>query len=166
MPGARSRLCSLALLLLVSLGCARTGPRTRTIVTGKIEPGQIHFVTDVEPEPDPDAPSGWRVACIRINIQRANTGESFFCEFGVEVPIRSKDGPISLRLAQRITAERTHEAAEAVFSAATPESGLGMLCQTLKTTLKPMLWASIEGSRVKTPCHKKSIPVQFGDFVS
>ena len=151
----------LALLLLLSSGCVRTVPRT--IVTGKIEPGQIHFVTIVKPRKDKS--SGWRAACIRINIQRANTGESFLCEFGVEVPIQNNDGPISLPLAQRITAERVHEAAEAVFSAATPVSGLGLLCQALKTELKPTLWASIEGSRVMTPCHEESIPVQFGELV-
>jgi hypothetical protein len=161
MPGAHSRLHWLALLLLVSSGCGRTGPRT--IVTGKIEPRQVHFVTTVSPRKG--QPSGWRVACIRINIQRANTGESFLCEFGVEVPIQNDDGPISLPLAQRITAERVHEAAEAVFSSATPASGLGLLCESLKKTLKPLLWASIEGSRVMKPCHEESIPVQFGEFV-
>jgi hypothetical protein len=161
MSGAHSRLHSLALVLLVSLGCVRSGPRT--LVAGKIEPGQIHFVTTVKPRKG--EPSGWRVACIRINIQRWNTGESFLCEFGVEVPIQNDNGPISIPLAQRITAERIHEAAEVVFSAATPESGLGLLCESLKKTLKPILWASIEGSRVMTPCHKKSIPVQLGDFV-
>ncbi|QRO02438.1 hypothetical protein JRI60_08530 [Archangium violaceum] len=148
---------------MVSSGCGRTGPRTRTIVTGRIEPGQIHFVTIVKPRKD--EPSGWRAACIRINIQRANTGESFLCGFGVEMPIQNDDGPISLPLAQRITAERIHEAAEVVFSSATPASGLGLLCESLKKTLKPMLWASIEGSRVKTSCHKKAIPVQLGNLV-
>jgi len=71
---------------------------------------------------------------------------------------------LSLPLAQRITAERIHEAARSVFGSATPESPLGLLCQTLKTTLKPLLSASIGGSRVNTECHKKTIPVQFGEF--
>lgn len=161
MPGSITRLCALAMLLPVFSGCAPRGGRPRTIVTGRIEPRQIHYVTTVEHTKD--EPSGWRATCIHINIQRKNTGESFLCKFGVEVPMQNDQGPISLPLAQRITAERIHEAARNVFGSATPESPLGMLCQTLKTTLKPLLRASIGGSRVNTECHQKTIPVQLGE---
>jgi hypothetical protein len=154
---------SALLLLSLSSGCAPSGRRTRTIVTGKIEPRQIHFVTIVEQTED--EPGGWRATCVHINIQRRNTGESFLCRFSVEVPIQNDDGPVSVPLAQRITAERTHEAARIVFGSATIESPLGMLCETLKTTLKPLMTASIRGSRVRTLCHEKTIPVQFGELV-
>jgi hypothetical protein len=162
MPRQIARLCALAVLLSILSGCALRGRRTRTIVTGKIEPRQIHYVTTVEHTGN--EPGGWRATCIHINIQRKNTGESFLCRFGVEVPIRNNDGPVSLPLAQRITAKRTDEAARLVFGSATPESPLGMLCQTLKSTLKPLLSASIGGTRVNTECHEKTIPVQFGEF--
>jgi hypothetical protein len=81
------------------------------------------------------------------------------------MPIENKDGPISIPLAQRIAAERTNEAAQIAFEAATPESPLGLLCETFKKTLGGLLGASVSGSRVRTLCHKKTIPVQFGEFV-
>jgi hypothetical protein len=162
MPGPFARRYALALLLLLFSGCVR--PVTRTIVTGRIEPRQIHFTTIVH-QTDDDEPGGWRVACLHINIQRANTGESFLCRFGVEVPIENRDSAFSLQLAQRITAERTHEATQIVFGSATPESPLGLLCETLKNTLKPLLKASIGGARVNTACREETIPVQFGEFV-
>ncbi|MFY0522477.1 hypothetical protein ACN28I_04445 [Archangium gephyra] len=161
MPGHITWLCTFAVLLSILSGCSPRSTRTRTIVTGKIEPRQIHYVTTVEHTEE--EPSGWRATCIHINIQRKNTGEAFLCKFGVEVPMQNDKGPISLPLAQRITVERIHEAARSVFGSATPESPLGMLCQTLKTTLKPLLSASIGGSRVNTECHRKTIPVQFGE---
>jgi hypothetical protein len=163
MAGRITRLCALAVLLSVLSGCAPRGTRTRTIVTGKIEPRQIHYVTAVEHTED--EPGGWRATCIHINIQRKNTGESFLCKFGVEVPMQNNKGPISLPLAQRITADRTHEAARSVFGSATLESPLGLLCEKLKTTLRPLMNASIGGSRVKTPCHEKTIPVQLGGLL-
>lgn len=162
MPAIGRRYVLVSLLALV-LGCAPRGKGSRTIVTGKIEPRQIHYVTVVEQTID--GADGWRATCIHINIQRRNTGESVLCRFGVEVPIQNRHGPVSLALAQRITAERTHEAAWSVFSAATPASPLGLLCESLKKTLKPLLGASIEGSRVSTRCHEKTVPVQFGESV-
>jgi hypothetical protein len=154
---------AIALLGLLSAGCAPSVTGTRTIVTGSIEPRHFQFYTVVKQRDD--KPGGWRAACIHLNIQRANTGESFICTFGVEVPMQNKDMPISIPLAQRIAAERTDEAARLVFGAATPTSPLGLLCEAFKKTLRARLQASIGGSRLETVCRKEAIPVQFGEFI-
>jgi hypothetical protein len=78
--------------------------------------------------------------------------------------MKNKDGPVSLALAQRLTAELTHAAATTVFQSATPASPLGLLCQQVRTGLTPMMRAAISGSRVNQTCHKKAVPVQLGDF--
>jgi hypothetical protein len=160
------RIHVLALLLALASGCLPA--RTITVVTGRIEPRQIHFATVVEQsekDEEEEEPSGWRAACIHLNITRQNTGESFLCRFGVEVPMRTKKGPVSLPLAQRITAERIDEAAQSVFRAATPDSPLGLLCESLKATVTRLLDASLKGSRVKTRCHEKTVPVQLGESI-
>jgi hypothetical protein len=156
------RLYALALLLLILPGCVTPTNRTRTIVTGQIEPRHFQFVTVVKQTGN--EPGGWRAACVHVNIKRT-TGESFLCRFGVDVPIETDEGSFSLPLAQRIAAERANETARLVFGSATPESGLGLLCEAFKKTFGTLLDASIRGSRVKTGCHEKTIPVQFGEFV-
>lgn len=157
------RLCALALLFPMFSGCVRPVSRTRTIVTGKIEPRHFHFVTVVEQTEE--GPGGWRAACIHVRILRSNTGESLDCRFGIEVPIENGDGPVSLSLAQRIAAERTNETARIVFESATPVSPLGLLCEKFKKTLRPLLEASIGGARLMTRCHERTIPVQLGEVV-
>ncbi|RKG83217.1 hypothetical protein D7W79_00785 [Corallococcus exercitus] len=147
---------------MLSLSTACVGPTDRTVVTGRILPRQIRFVTIVEPEPG--EAGGWRAACIHIRISRDNTGESILCRFGIETPFHSFEGPVSTPLAQRITADRINEATQAIFSAATLESPLGMLCESLKATLRTTVPASISGSKVPSECHKRALPVQFGDF--
>jgi hypothetical protein len=160
-PRRITRSKTLALLLAILSGCVPAG-RTRTIVTGALEPRHFQFVTVVKQTRD--EPGGWRAACVHVKIQRV-TGESFLCRFGVDVPIENDDGPFSTPLAQRIAAERANEAAHFVFGSATPASGLGLLCEAFKTKFRALLGASIRGSRVKTACHEKTIPVQFGEFV-
>ncbi|WP_309895030.1 hypothetical protein [Archangium sp.] len=154
---------AIALLCLMSAGCAPSAKRTRTIVTGRIEPRHFQFYTVVK-QRDNKA-GGWRAACVHLNIQRKNTGESFVCTFGVEVPMQNKDMPISVPLAQRIAAERTDEAARLVFGAATPASPLGLLCEAFKKTLRARIQASIGGSRLETVCREEAVPVQFGEFI-
>ncbi len=160
-PRRTSWLNALAVLLAILSGCAPAG-RTSTIVTGAMEPRHFQFVTVVKQTGD--EPGGWRAACVHVNIQRV-TGESFLCRFGVDVPIENDDGPFSIPLAQRIAAERANETAQFVFSSATPASGLGLLCEAFKTKFGALLGASIRGSRVKTACHEKTIPVHLGEFV-
>jgi len=79
--------------------------------------------------------------------------------------MENEDGPFSIPLSQRIAAERANEAAQLVFGSATAGSGLGLLCEAFKKTLETLMDASVRGSRVKTVCHEKTIPVQFGDLV-
>lgn len=141
-------------------GCV--GSVERTIVSGTITPRQIRFVTLTKSAHD--EVSGWRAACIHLRLTRGNTGESIFCRFGVETPIRNRDGPVSTPLAQRITAERINEAAHEVLGSARSTSPLGMLCETLKTTIRPTLEASIAGARLMNTCDKRTTPVEFGEF--
>jgi hypothetical protein len=159
---ATGRLYALALLLPILPGCVTPPHRTRTIVTGQIEPRHFQFVTVVKQRGN--KPGGWRAACVHVNIKRT-TGEAFLCRFGVDVPIETDDDSYSIPLAQRIAAERANEAARLVFGSATPESGLGLLCEAYKNSFGTLLEASIRGSRVKTGCHEKTIPVQFGEVV-
>ncbi|NOK17173.1 hypothetical protein HMI50_09055 [Corallococcus carmarthensis] len=147
-------------MLPLSMACV--GPTDRTRVTGRMLPGQIRFVTIVEA--DPGESGGWRAACIHIRSSRDNTGQSILCRFGIETPIHNVEGPISTPLAQRIAADRINEATQSIFSAATLESPLGMLCESVKATLRTTVPASIAGSRVPSECHARSVPVQFGDF--
>ncbi|MCY1044641.1 hypothetical protein OV208_25210 [Corallococcus sp. bb12-1] len=144
--------------LSLSLSCV--GPAGRTFVTGQIQPRQIRFVTIVEAQPE--EAGGWRAACIHIRISRENTGEAILCKFGLETPLHTKDGPVSTSLAQRIAADRINEASHSLFRTASLESPLGMLCESLKATLRTTVPASIGGSKVPTLCHAKSSPVQFG----
>lgn len=157
------RLLALVLLLPMFSGCVRPVSRTRTIVTGRLEPRHFHFVTVVEKTEE--GPGGWRAACVHVRILRSNTGESFDCRLGIEVPIENDDGPVSVQLAQRIAAERTNETSRVVFESATPITPLGLLCEKFKNTLRPLIEASIGGARLMTRCHEKAIPVQLGEIV-
>ncbi len=78
--------------------------------------------------------------------------------------MENMDMLFSISLAQRVAAERADEAARLVFGAATPESPLGLLCETFKKTFRARLKASIVGSRVDTVCREEAVPVQFGEF--
>nr|WP_242544102.1 hypothetical protein [Corallococcus sp. NCSPR001] len=147
---------------VLTLCVACVGPTDRTFVTGRILPRQIRFVTIVEAASG--KPGGWRAACIHIRISRDNTGESILCRFGVETPPHNVEGPISTALAQRIAADRINEATQAIFSAATLASPLGMLCESVKSSLRTTVPASIAGSKVPAVCHERALPVHFGDF--
>jgi hypothetical protein len=85
----------MGLLFLALSGC--TGPTGVTIVTGLIEPRHIRFVTVLKPELR--GAGGWQAACIHIRITRSVTEESVLCRFGIEMPVRNKDGPVSRSLA-------------------------------------------------------------------
>ena len=144
----------------LTLSTACIGPTDRTFVTGRIEPRQIRFVTIYKAPMG--KPGGWQAACICLRITRDNTGESILCEFGVEMPLSNNQGPISTALAQRITADWIHVASQTVFGRARMESPLGMLCESLKATLRPTLQSSKEGARFAPICNEKTTPVQFG----
>jgi hypothetical protein len=146
--------------LTILSGCM--GSSGSTLVTGMIEPKQIRFVTVVKP--DLEGVGGWQAACIHIRITRSGTEESFLCRFGIEMPVRNREGPISVPLAQRVASERINETAYRVLSSATPASPLGLLCETLKGTLAPQVANSIVGAMMTYRCHKDSVPVEFGEF--
>ncbi|WP_208721560.1 hypothetical protein [Corallococcus aberystwythensis] len=115
---------------MLSLSMACVGPTDRTVVTGRILPRQIRFVTITEAPPG--RAGGRRAACIHIRILRDNTGEALMCRFGVEMPLQNFEGPVSTALAQRIVADRINEVSQTVFGAATLESPLGMMCESLR----------------------------------
>ncbi|PTL81794.1 hypothetical protein [Vitiosangium sp. GDMCC 1.1324] len=71
----------------------------------------------------------------------------------------SENGPISTPLAQRISADCASQAALTVFSAATPETPLGLACESFKSTYGVILGGAIKESRVMKTCHEKTSPV-------
>jgi hypothetical protein len=156
MHGRLNRLRALALLLPLLSGCAAPV----TLVKGKLEPRHFQFVTVVKQSGS--EPGGWRAACIHAHITRT-TGEFHLCRFGVEMPIKTElDGSISTPLAQRIASDCANQAAYAIFSLATPETPLGLACTSFKRTYNEILYRAIKGSTVKTQCHPKTTPVEFG----
>ncbi|MFP2932825.1 hypothetical protein ACLESO_48310 [Pyxidicoccus sp. 3LG] len=152
---------ALSLVMVAVHGCV--GAPTATIVTGGIEPRQIHFVTVIQAEPQ--KVGGWQAACIHIRITRSGTEESILCRFGIEMPVQNSDGPVSVPLAQRVTADRINESAHQVLGPATPASPLGMLCEALKSALAPKMAASLAGAMMTYRCHPQSLPVEFGDLL-
>ncbi|RKH32928.1 hypothetical protein D7Y13_23980 [Corallococcus praedator] len=159
-PTVRRHWLAAGAALTLSLACV--GPTGRTFVTGRIEPRQIRFVT--VRETTPGEAGGRRAACIHIRIARDNTGEAILCRFGIETPLHNHEGPVSTALAQRITADRINEATYSIFGAATVETPLGMLCESLKAALRPAFQASIAGGLFTTQCHEKTTPVLFGAY--
>ncbi|MCY1036460.1 hypothetical protein OV207_33795 [Corallococcus sp. BB11-1] len=131
---------------------------TGTIVEGRLQPKHFQFVTIVE-HTGP-GPGGWRAACVRVPLRR-DTGEMYMCQLGVEEPMETKAlGPISLPLAQRISADCANLSAQAVFSAATPATPLGLACTEFRDTLTLALSKAIYGSRVKQLCRQEATPVE------
>ncbi|WP_216671980.1 MULTISPECIES: hypothetical protein [Corallococcus] len=155
---ARRRWLQVAAVLCLCAACV--GPTDRTFVTGRILPRQIRFVTLREATPGEEG--GQRSACIHIRITRANTSETVLCRFGVETPLRTHEGVLSLPLAQRIAADRINEASQAVFGSATVDSPLGMLCELMKAQLRTTFEASLAGARFRAQCDERAPPVLFG----
>ncbi|MCY1017865.1 hypothetical protein [Pyxidicoccus sp. MSG2] len=143
--------CAVALLLPVCWGCA----------TGGLQPGHFDFVTIVEKtELGPD---GWRAACVHALMENMTTRESFVCKFGVEMPMETEqEGSISRALAQRIAADCATVAAERVFRPATAALPPGLACESFKKTYQETLYGAVQGSIVRTTCHKKTTPVKVG----
>lgn len=156
MPGQLHRLHALALLLPLLWGCVAP----ITLVKGALEPKHFQFVTVVKQSGS--EPGGWRAACIHAHIKRT-TGEFHICRFGIEMPIKTElDGAISTPLAQRIASDCANQAAYTIFSLSTPETPLGLACESFKRTYDEILYRAIKGSVVKTQCHPKTTPVDFG----
>ena len=155
MPGQAARLTALLAWTVLSPGCG-------TAVTGQIQPRHFQFVTVVaQSEP---GPGGWRAACVHARIKNGTTGDTSTCIFGVEMPIETSNGPISVSLAQRVSAELANEAAYTTFTAAakTPVPSTYTLCQGFITAYRLRLGAAIIGARVMATCHPLTVPVTFG----
>ncbi|NPD22659.1 hypothetical protein D7Y27_00295 [Corallococcus sp. AB004] len=138
-------------------GCAM---RTGTVVEGSLQPRHFRFVTVIE-QTEP-GPGGWREACVHVPLRR-DTGEIFKCTLGIGLPIHAKGSePIPVELAQRISANCANLAAQAVFSATTPVTALGLACEEFRTTFGTALDAAILGSRVRQQCHPATFPFKSG----
>lgn len=158
-PRHLTRFYALPLMVLLLSGCATGG--TRTIVEGQFEPKNFRFVTIVAKRGK--GPGGWRAACVGLSLKRDPGVDSFLCRFGVEMPMETdEDGPISTPLAQRLSADCANQAALAVFSSTTPETPLGLACESFKSTYGVILGRVINQSLVMKTCHKKTTPVDIG----
>ncbi|RYZ36638.1 MAG: hypothetical protein EOO71_31060 [Myxococcaceae bacterium] len=135
-------------------GCMATG----TVVEGRLQPKHFKFVTIVEQTGA--GAGGWRAACVRVPLRRDN-GEVFMCQLGVEEPMQtSRLGPISVPLAQRISADCANLAAQKVFSATAPVTALGLACTDFRNTFMVALFGAIRGSRVSMECRSEATPVE------
>jgi len=136
----------LATLLPLLAGCS----------VNHYQPHHFQFVTVVK-KSEPDS-GGWRAACLHVPIVNTATWDTFFCKFGVEMPLETQaDGLISTALAQRIAADCANEAARIVLEF--PNSPRpGLLCQDFKSTYHTILNRAVLGSRVTTQCHRKTTP--------
>jgi len=120
------------------------------------QPRHFQFVTVVKKSKSD--PGGWRAACLHVPIVNTATWDTFYCRFGVEMPLESQEvGPISTALAQRIAADCGNEAAKIVLDfPSSPRPGL--LCQDFKSTFHATLNRAVLGSQVTTLCHRKTTP--------
>ncbi|WP_309895928.1 hypothetical protein [Archangium sp.] len=147
---ARSRAPSLrhllAGLLPLLVGCS----------INHYQPRHFEFVTVVKKTKS--VPGGWRAACLQVPIVNTATWDTFYCQFGVEMPLETQEvGSISTALAQRIAADCANEAAKIVLDfPSSPRPGL--LCQDFKSTFHTTLNRAVLGSRVTTQCHRKTTP--------
>ena len=155
-----ARLAALLLPVVLSSGCAAA------LVTGKIGTEHFQFVTTV-PHTEPGE-GGWRAACVHAQITNGDTEEVYTCVLGVEMPIETGSGPISTRLAQRISADCANDAAYAVLSTMTnpPPPPLYTLCMSVRAAFTLRLTAAIRGSRVMSTCDPRTKPIIFGIPVS
>jgi hypothetical protein len=137
-------------LLMCSSGC----------VIGRIQPSHFQFVTVVE-KTEPGA-GGWRAACVHAKVTNGGTKASIICRFGVEMPVENYEGPISIPLAQRVSADCANTAADIVLGSATDETPLGLLCENFKTAYDSILNRAIAGAHVTKMCHRLAKPIKFG----
>lgn len=129
-------------------GCATGG--SGTYVEGALRPR--HFVFQEQVKRRGKGPGGWRAACLHVGIAR-DTGELFFCKFGVEMPIANEpQGFISTEQAQSLSASCANQAAKATFSTATPATPIGVACEEFKQFYDLTLNRAIAGAHVTKVC--------------
>ncbi|WNG39771.1 hypothetical protein F0U61_43415 [Archangium violaceum] len=149
---ARSMLC--ILLSGCAAGCIRTA------VEGGLSPRHFHF-HDVVTKKDDNEPGGWRAACLEVGIERNNTGELFYCKFGIEMPIKNaRQGEIPIDRAQSIAASSANQAAKTTLSTVTPTTPIGIACEEFKTLYHLTLKNIIDGARVTKRCREGIPPVR------
>lgn len=137
-------------------GCATGG--TTTWVEGGVGPRHFKF-QEIVPKRT-SGPGGWRAACLHVGILRDTTGELFYCEFGVEVPIENEaQGAIPIDVAQSRCARCANLAAQTTLAAATPATPIGIACEEFKTLYGLMLGGVITGARVMRTCDPRVEPV-------
>ncbi|RKH65564.1 hypothetical protein [Corallococcus aberystwythensis] len=140
---------------LFASGCATGG--SATYVEGALRPR--HFVFHELVKQRGKTPGGWMAACLHVGIAR-DTGELFYCRFGVEMPIaNSAQGTISMEQAQSLSASCANQAARATFAGATPATPIGIACEEFKTVYDLTLKAAIEGAQVMKVCARGIKPV-------
>ena len=120
------------------------------------QPRHFQFVTVVKKSKSD--PGGWRAACLHVPIVNTATWDTFYCKFGVEMPLATTaDGSISTSLAQRIAADCANEAARIVLEF--PNSPRpGLLCQDFKSTFHTVLSRAVPTAKVTTLCHRQTTP--------
>jgi hypothetical protein len=78
------------------------------------------------------------------------------------MPLENSDGPISIALAQRVSADCANQAALTVFRSVTPSTPLGLACETFKSTYEGIINRAIGGAHATRVCHAKAFPVEAG----
>lgn len=147
--------CVLVIMLCLvgQIGCVRGGPN---VVTGGITPAHFRFKT-VVPENTAGQPDGWQAVCIRGDINNANTGDRFVCEFEVGLPLRNRQqGSISLEYAQQVSARNANDTAYALLATASPGAMSAMLCIDFRKGYEQKLKREISGARVRA-CMQEGI---------
>ncbi|RKG85647.1 hypothetical protein [Corallococcus terminator] len=129
-------------------GCATGG--SVTYVEGSLRPR--HFVFHEQVARRGKGPGGWRAACLHVGIAR-DTGELFFCKFGVEMPLANEAmGRISVEQAQSLSASCANQAAKTTLSTVTPATPIGIACEEFKQTFDLVLTHAIAGAHVMKVC--------------
>jgi hypothetical protein len=126
---------------------------SKTLVESLTGPEDFHFVTIV-PKRGKGA-GGWQAACVPFHL-RKDTGELYICKLGVGIPIENAEGPISRTLAMRVSADCANQAAQVVFSIATPTHPLVLACENFRIFYHAVLSAAIAGAKVDRVCDEKA----------
>jgi hypothetical protein len=120
------------------------------------QPGHFQFTTIVAKKGP--GPGGWRAACIHATVINKSTMEPYFCQFGVGMPMQTKDVALmSVPLAQRIAADCANQALSDVIAA--PASSLpGLVCTQFRNTFHVILNRAVLGSKVTVLCEEETKP--------
>jgi hypothetical protein len=151
------RLSVLPSLLVILSGCVTGG--SATYVEGGLSPRHFDFHNVVSKRSK--RAGGWRAACLEVGIERANTGELFYCKFGVEMPVANgAQGEISIETAQSISASCANQAAKTTLATVTPTSPIGIACEEFKNLYDLILRSVIAGAMVTKVCYPGVPPVR------